>query len=82
MILAVKAVRERTMGYKSAAKHFAVPKRTLESYVKNTDFSPENLVSKTLGRKPTLGLNIEAELVQYCLDMDSRYFGLRRSDIK
>ncbi|CAK9811620.1 hypothetical protein ANTQUA_LOCUS6886 [Anthophora quadrimaculata] len=81
MILAVKAVREHIMGYKMAAKHFVIPKGTLKRYIKNTDFSLKHLVSKSLGRKPVLSQKIEAELVQYCLVIDIRYFGLRRSDV-
>ncbi|CAH2011577.1 unnamed protein product [Acanthoscelides obtectus] len=82
MVLTIKAVRTHVMGYKTAAKHFQVPKGTLERYVKIINFSPEELVRTTLGRKPALGKAIEDELVRYCLDMDNRFFGLRRSDVK
>ncbi len=41
-----------------------------------------SVVNVSLGRKPCLGIGLEKELVQYCLDMDAGYYGLRRRDIK
>lgn len=35
----------------------------------------------SLGRKPVLTKEIEDLLVKYCLDMDARFYGLRRKDI-
>ena len=35
-----------------------------------------------LGRKPILPDYLEEELVKYCVVMDERFFGLRRSDIR
>lgn len=81
MVRAVKAVRSGEMGYKRASKYFEVPKGTLERYVKDHEKTPETLVGVSLGRKPVLSENIEELLVKYCVDMDSRYFGLRRKDI-
>ncbi|KAI4468483.1 tc5 transposase dna-binding domain [Holotrichia oblita] len=82
MMRAVKAVRNREMGYKKAAKYFEVPKGTLERYVKNSEKTVESLVNVRMGRKPTLPQHLEDLLVKYCVEMDSRFYGLRRRDIK
>ena len=82
MIAAVNAVRAGNMGYKLAAKQFGIPKGTLERYVKKREMSADELVSVPLGRKTVLGADLEKELVQYCIEMDARFYGLRRRDIK
>lgn len=82
MMRAVKAVRNREMGYKNAAKYLEVPKGTLERYVKNFEKTTESLVNVRMGRKPTLPQHLEDLLVKYCVEMDSRFYGLRRRDIK
>lgn len=82
MMRAVKAVRNREMGYKKAAKYFEVPKGTLERYVKDSEKTAESLVNVRMGRKPTLPQHLEDLLVKYCVEMDSRFYGLRRRDIK
>lgn len=81
MIRAVQAVRSGEMGYKRASKYFSVPKGTPERYVKDKDNTPESLVEVNLGRKPVLTKEIEDLLVKYSLDMDTRFYGLRRKDI-
>jgi hypothetical protein len=50
--------------------------------VKDTSPSPEELVNVHLGRITVLPSEIENKLVEYCLIMDQRYYGLRRQDIK
>jgi hypothetical protein len=81
MVKAVKAVRTGEMGYKRASKYFEVPKGTLERYVKTHEKTPETLVEVRLGRKPVLSNDIEELLVKYCVEMDARFYGLRRKDI-
>jgi hypothetical protein len=81
MSRAVTAVRTGEMGYKRASKYFGVPKGTLERYVKDSEKSPETLIAVSLGRKPVLSKDIEELLVKYCMEMDSRFYGLRKKDI-
>ncbi|KAK9703811.1 CENP-B N-terminal DNA-binding domain [Popillia japonica] len=85
MMRAVKAVRNREMGYKNAAKYLEVPKGTLERYVKNFEKTAESLVNVRMGRKPinvrmgrkpTLPQHLEDLLVKYCVEMDSRFYGV------
>lgn len=82
MISGIVAVREKSMGLKKAAKHFSVPKTTLQRFVNQTEFSAEELVEKKLGRKPVLSDYLEKQLVQYLLLMESKYHGLTRRDVK
>ncbi|KAJ8868241.1 hypothetical protein PR048_029757 [Dryococelus australis] len=69
MILAVKT-------------QFGVPKGTVERYVKNTESSLDDLVDVLLGRRPILNWALKKELVEYCVQMDKRFYGLRKHDIK
>ncbi|KAJ4432782.1 hypothetical protein ANN_21421 [Periplaneta americana] len=81
MLGAVRAVRNGEMGYLKASKYFEAPKRTLERFVKDNR-SPEELVDIPLGRKPVLPSELEEQLVQYCSDMEERFYGLRTQDIR
>ena len=81
MCRAVRVVRSGEMGYLKAAKYFSVPIGTLDRYVKDTSRSPEELVNVHLGRT-VLPSDFEDKLVEYCITMDQRYYGLRRQDIK
>jgi len=77
---AVRVVRSREMGYLRASKHFSVRRGTLERYV-DTSRSIEELVNVKLGRT-LLPSELENKLVEYCITMDQRYYGLRRHNIK
>lgn len=80
MTAAIRAVQNRSMGLRAAAKRHGVPVGTLHRYMK-----AENPCSKMLvkmGRESTLGDEIENQLVKYCLQMESIYFGLTRTDIR
>jgi hypothetical protein len=74
MCRAVRVVRIGEMGYVTASKHFSAPRGNLERYVKDTSRSAEEeqfyLVS--------LGI----KLVEYCITMDQKYYGLRRQDVR
>jgi hypothetical protein len=50
--------------------------------VKDTSRSPEKLVNVHLGRRNVLPSELEYKLLEYCIIMDQRYYGLRRQDIK
>jgi hypothetical protein len=57
-----------------------VPRGTLERYVKDTSRSPEELVDVHLGRRNVLPSELENKLVQYCITMNQRYYGLSCKD--
>ena len=82
MIAAVEAVKLKRMGYLRASKEYNVPKSTLKDYVKNKNKNVEQMISSRLGRKPTFPMNIEEQLVAYCLEMDKRFYGLTALDIR
>ncbi|CAG5044458.1 unnamed protein product [Parnassius apollo] len=69
------------MGYLKVTKHFGLPKRSLELYVKK-DANPEVLVKVHMGRAPALPDHLEAELEKYCKELDQQFYGLRLKDIK
>ncbi|KAK9739566.1 CENP-B N-terminal DNA-binding domain [Popillia japonica] len=81
MKLAIRAVREKEMGYLKASKVFDVPKSTLEDYAKQFHKTPEQLVAAPIGR-PVLSLEMEEDLVSYCLEMDRRVYGLGTADME
>jgi len=80
MIKAIEDVRSGKCGYLLAAKKYKVP-RTLYRYAKDITLSLSKTVNVHLGRKPVLGAELEEKLVEYCIEMDSTFFGLRRRDI-
>jgi len=82
MCRAVKVVRSGGTDYLGASKQFSVPRGTLERYVKDTARSPEELVFVDLGRRTVLPSELENKLLEYCIIVDQRYYGLRRQDIK
>jgi hypothetical protein len=82
MCRAVRFVRSGEMGYLRASKYFLVPRGTLERYVKDISRSPEELVNVRLGRRAVLPSELENKLVEYCMTMDQRYYGLRHQNIK
>nr|CAH7719070.1 unnamed protein product [Callosobruchus chinensis] len=81
MVKAVKAVRNKEMGYLKASTFFNLPKGTVERYSKS-DKSPEELVKLSIGRKPVFSKELENDLVKYALAMEQRFYGLRSGDMK
>jgi hypothetical protein len=82
MCRAVRVVRSGDTGYLRASKYFSVPRGTLERYVKDTSRSSEDLVNVHLGRRTVLPSELENKVLEYCIIMDQRHYGLRRQDIK
>ncbi|CAH1991983.1 unnamed protein product [Acanthoscelides obtectus] len=78
---AVAAVRDGRMGYLKAAKQFNVPRSTLFRLCKQHG-EPVTVCDTRLGRKPVLSIELENELADYLLDMDNRFFGLTRTDVR
>jgi hypothetical protein len=71
---AVGAVLRKEMGNLNASKYFGVPQTTLERYVKQRRLSP------TEEDCPTTKLG--ADLIQHCLLMEERFFGIMRADLR
>ncbi|GBP96437.1 hypothetical protein EVAR_99098_1 [Eumeta japonica] len=82
MKLAVQAVQTKAMGYKKAVKMFSVPRTTLRRLAKCTGESLDSVVHRPLGRKCVLPPEIEKELVEYLLFMESKYYGLTLMDVR
>jgi len=82
MCRAMRAVTSGDTDYLRTSKYFSVPRGTLERYVKNTTRSPEELVYVNLGRRNVLPSELENKLLEYCIIMDQKYYGLRCQDIK
>jgi hypothetical protein len=70
------------MGYLRPSKYFCLTRETLERYVKDTSPSPEELVNVHLRSRTVLPSEFENKLVEYCMTVDKRYYGLRRQDLK
>ena len=64
------------------SKYFSVPTGTLVRYVKDISRSQEEQVNVHLGRRTALPSELENKLLEYCIIMDQRIYGLRRQDIK
>ncbi|KAJ8968235.1 hypothetical protein NQ317_011351 [Molorchus minor] len=81
MKAAVQAMRNKEMGSFKASRVFGVPQTTLERYAKN-DTPADEIVRTKMGRSPILPEDLEQELVRYCLQMEQKFFGLSRKDVR
>jgi hypothetical protein len=72
---AVEAVLRKEMGYLKAARHFCVPKTTLERYVKQRRESDNEDITTKLGRKPIFPPDFESDLGRHCLLIEERFLG-------
>lgn len=82
MANAIKAIRDKQMGFLKASKTYGVPKTTLIRLSKMEDQSLSDVTNHKLGRKSTLPSELEAELCDYILEIEKSGFGLTRSDIR
>lgn len=65
-----------------ASKTFGVPRTTLHR-LSNPKYGDVRTASTTkIGRPPVLGTQLEEQLVEYCLRMESVFYGLTRGDLK
>jgi len=80
MIKAIEDIRSGKCGYLLAAKKYKIPRTTLYRYAKDIALSLSKTVNVHVGRKLALRAELE-KLVEYCIEMDSTFFGLRRWDI-
>lgn len=81
MKAAISAMRKNEMGSYKAARVFGVPQTTLERYVKGNK-SPDAVIQTTIGRKPVFPSELEEDLKNYCIQMEERFFGLSRKDVR
>ena len=72
---------KKKRGYLKAAKTYNLPRQTLFRLSKSS-MEPEKDVLMKLGRKTVLGDDLENELVKYVLEMEVRFYGLRRMDLR
>lgn len=79
---AVIAVKNKEMGLLKASKTYGVPRSTLKDYVKKPLEDIQKLLDVPLGRKPILPVELEDELVEYCMNMECSYYGLTARDLK
>jgi hypothetical protein len=77
---AINAVRTNQMGLNKAARAYHVPKATLLRHVKHTNVRAHDS-EKCLGRSSDLPPNIENDLVQHTLLLESRFYGLTRQTV-
>lgn len=82
MLNAIFSVQGKNKTLSEAARCFNVPKATLFRMLAKCDIEPPILAKEQLGRKPTLPLQIENELVKYCLLMEKKFYGLTQNDIR
>lgn len=78
---ALLAIQKGEMGVKLAAKTYNVPKTTLQRMARSGK-SIHDLLSTPLGRKPTFSKHLEKEPTEYLHEMENRFWGLTRSDIR
>lgn len=81
MVAAIKAVRKGDLGILSASKIYDVPHTTLQRMSRSQKPIPQ-LLGVKLGRKPVFNEEQEQELVKYLLEMEARYWGLTREDVR
>ncbi|KAJ4438723.1 hypothetical protein ANN_14670 [Periplaneta americana] len=64
------------MGLRKAVKLYNVPQTTLQRSV-NNNMSPEECVKLKIGRKTVLPAELEKQLVEFLVEMDNCFYGLR-----
>lgn len=79
---AIEAIRTKQMGWKKAAKTFEVPKTTLMRLSMEKYGAPAKAASVRAGRPTVLPPELEEQLREYCLVMESTFFGLTRRDLR
>lgn len=78
---AVLCCRNGLMGFEKASKMYNVPKTTLVRYVRSTKH-PSEVVETKMGRSTILPPQLEKALADHCIEMERRYFGLTRTDVR
>ena len=81
MELAINAIKQNKIGFLKASKIFNVPKSTLRRHSKEQNILG-NGGHKHLGRHVDLPSDIEKQLVQHILELESRFYGLTPLDLR
>ncbi|KAB0802155.1 hypothetical protein PPYR_04341 [Photinus pyralis] len=82
MSAATLAVRDGRMSFQEATEHYEVPCTTLFRRAKK-EGEPNSVSLKQLGRfRKVFSNEEELDLVNHCLFMEKRFFGLRISDLR
>jgi len=81
MIKAIKAVRNKEMGYLAAAKKYNVPCSTLCDYVR-PNWDPFQATQSKLGHKAIIPAALEEKLVEYLVLIEQKYFGCTRDNVR
>jgi hypothetical protein len=76
---AVEGVLNKEMELLKTSRTFNLPRSIIKDYVKSNG---KNTVEALIGRKQLLPTEEEEELVQYCLVMGHKYYGLCAKDVK
>lgn len=78
MNMAIASVRNSELSIREASSTYGIPKSTLERHKNKKIITPG-----CLGRyRPVLNAEFEAELVDYCIQMQNRLFGLTIRDLR
>lgn len=78
---AVGAIQRGDFSLCEASKIYGVPKRTLCRHMTGKN-KVATLSTKFHGRQTTFSVEMENELVQHCLTLESMYFGMRIDDVR
>jgi len=78
---AVSAIRRGDMGTNEASRSYGVPKSTLSRHMTGKNKVATGEI-KFHGHACALPDDVEEELVEHCLTLESMYFGLRIDDLR
>jgi len=78
---AVGAIQRGDFSLCEASKMYGVPKGTLSRHLSGKN-KIATLSTKFYGRRKTFDADMEKDLVQHCLALESMYFGMRIDDIR
>lgn len=76
---ALNSVQRKIMGFKSAAKTFSVPKTTLMRRFKKQQGSSKGDLG---GPRTTFPKQVEIEICEHIIEMETRFFGLTSKDLR
>jgi hypothetical protein len=78
---AVSAVRNGDMSLSKSSQMYGIPKGTLHRHLHDKN-KISNGITKFHGRAKTLSEELEQQLVEHCLKLESMFFGLRIDDLR
>jgi hypothetical protein len=72
----MKAIWNKEIGSYKASRVFSLPQTTLHRYVKDRQKSSSETVKTKLGRKQVLPCEVEIDLAEHYLSIESKFFWL------